>query len=312
MVLFFNLSPGMGPMSRRVPEIFIVGTMKGGTTILYDYLCTHPRVLPGRQKEYHYFSLYATRGIDWYIEQFPDRADEQLSIDASPTYFDVARMPTIPAYIQKAAPMARIILIVRDPVDRAISHVQHLRSVSHKELFTNVDINEFLNRPLRNCYTLPHATDTHLAHVLEFSLYDDKFANYVRIFGRENVLVLRNEDLAIDPAEAMKKTFSHCGLERVPSEIFGTRRYQSGSQGLPIEKRVRDRLRGLLVSGLRSVSAARGSARNRFKKCFNLRAGAVVSGYRPRLRWREASEAPCRYSQQAPEIPLRPRSIGRG
>src|SRR5665213_166353 len=102
-------------MGRRVPEIFIVGTMKGGTTILYDYICTHPRVLPGIQKEIHYFSLYADRELEWYLDQFPDRAEDCQSIDASPTYFDVAGMPTIPAYIKKASPSARIILIVRDP-----------------------------------------------------------------------------------------------------------------------------------------------------------------------------------------------------
>lgn len=60
-------------MGERMPEIFIVGTMKGGTTILYDYLLTHPRVVPGTEKEIHYFSLHTARGDNWYTHQFPDR-----------------------------------------------------------------------------------------------------------------------------------------------------------------------------------------------------------------------------------------------
>src|SRR6185312_12729174 len=109
-------------MAKRMPEIFIVGTMKGGTTILYDYIRTHPKVIAGKSKEIHYFSLYSDRGAAWYLEHFPDRAEDVLSIDASPTYFDVAHTAAIPGFIKDAVPDARVLLIVRDPIERAISH----------------------------------------------------------------------------------------------------------------------------------------------------------------------------------------------
>lgn len=233
-------------MERRGPEIFIVGTMKGGTTILYDYVCTHPRVLPGVQKEIHYFSLYPTREVGWYLDQFPERTVDQLCVDASPTYFDVATMPTIPAYIKKAVPAARIILITRNPVARAISHFQHLRLISHQELFKQVDINEFFSRPLERCYTHEDPSDAHLSQVLGFSVYDDKFTNYVHVFGRENVLVLTNEGLQSDPQATMRTVFEHCGLDWVPSDLFGVRKYQSGSESLAVSPDVRRRLEALL------------------------------------------------------------------
>ena len=234
-------------MGKRLPEIFIVGTMKGGTTILHDYICTHPNVVAGTQKEIHYFSMYPTRGLDWYRDQFPDRPDSVLSIDASPTYFDVATMPTIPAYIKTAVPDARIILIVRDPVDRAISHFQHLRQVSHKELLTGIDANEFLSRPLERCYTQKEPSDSLLGLVLDFSLYDDKFGNYVNVFGREAILVLQNAALRQDAENTMRQVFSHCGLEWSPAPLFGEQRYLSGSQNLPIDPEVRRRLEALLM-----------------------------------------------------------------
>jgi hypothetical protein len=233
-------------MSFRVPEIFIIGTMKGGTTILYDYISTHPRVQRGTQKESHYFSMYANRELDWYIRQFPDRPEEHFSIDASPTYFDVANMPTIPAYIKKAVPEARIILIVRDPIERAISHFEHLRTVSHRELFASIDVNEFLSRPIERCYTREHPSDELFSYVLGFSIYDDKFSNYVSVFGRNNILVLTNDELRIEPQATMRRVFDHCGLEWAPSEMFGVQRYVSGARNLQVEQRVRLRLEALL------------------------------------------------------------------
>ena len=233
-------------MALRVPEIFIVGTMKGGTTILYDYLCSHPLVLRGAQKELHYFSLFPDRDLDWYLNQFPDRPQGHMCVDASPTYFDVATMPTIPAYIKKAAPGSRIIVIVRDPVERAISHFQHFRLVSHATLFANINIDEFFSRPLERCFTYEEPTDFYFSQTLAFSIYEEKYSNYVRIFGRSNVLVLTNEGLRTKPQETMKAVFTHCGLEWSSSELFGTQRYLSGSQSLPIDPQVKARLESLL------------------------------------------------------------------
>jgi hypothetical protein len=190
--------------------------------------------------------MYADRDLEWYLNQFPDRADDCQSIDASPTYFDVARMPTIPAYIKKAAPLARIILIVRDPVDRAISHFQHFRLVSDKALFVNIDVDEFFSRPLERCFTHQEQSDFHFSQVLDFSIYDDKFTNYVRVFGRDNILVLTNEGLRVDPEGTMRTVFQHCRLEWSPSEMFGVQRYLSGSQNLRIGSGVRARLEALL------------------------------------------------------------------
>jgi hypothetical protein len=233
-------------MEKRLPEIFIVGTMKGGTTILYDYICTHPRVVPGARKEVHYFSLEAHRPIEWYKDQFPARAETTLSIDASPSYFDLAAMPMIPACIKREVPGARVIVIVRDPVARAISHFQHLRTVSEKERFAEIDINEFFGRPLDRYLNPIKPSDYNIRDVLEFSIYDEKYSNYTRIFGRENVLALTNEGLWADPLGTMRQVFAHCGLEWVSSEKFGVADYLSGSEKLPVSDEARRRLGELL------------------------------------------------------------------
>jgi hypothetical protein len=190
--------------------------------------------------------MYPLKGREWYCEQFPERPADILSIDASPTYFDVATMPTIPAYMKREVPNARILLIVRDPVDRAISQFQHIRTIVAKEAFANIDINEFFSRPLERCFTLEQPTDLNLRHVLNFSVYDEKFGNYVRVFGRENILVVTNEELRADASATMRRVFAHCGLEWAPSELFGVQKYLSGSEILPISGAARARLEALL------------------------------------------------------------------
>ncbi len=245
-------------MSKRLPEIFIVGTMKGGTTILYDYLATHPRVTPGLAKEIHYFSLYSDRGLSWYLDHFPDRDETVFSLDASPTYFDVADTPSIPGFIKAAVPNAKILLIVRDPIERAISHFNHLKLVSHKDAFVGIDINDFFSRPISGCYTKSTPQDVHLDHVLSFSLYQFKFYYYRHAFGPENILVLRNEDLRTRPIETMERVFAHCGLEWVASDLFGQQRYVAGSDKLRLERHVHERLADLFYLNFKAFCAAAG------------------------------------------------------
>ena len=233
-------------MSLRVPEIFIVGTMKGGTTILYDYISSHPRVVAGSQKELHYFSLFPDRGLDWYLGQFPDRPEDTLSIDASPTYFDLATSTAIPGHIKAAAPDSKVIIIVRDPIERAVSHFEHLRTISHRELFSGIEINEFFSRPLERLFVEITASDELFGYVVNFSLYYRKLMNFLKVFGKDRVLVLTNASLRTEAEPVMRRVFTHCGLEWAPSAVFGTERYLSGSRNIQLLPDVVERLAALL------------------------------------------------------------------
>jgi hypothetical protein len=233
-------------MTLRAPEILIVGVMRAGTTILFEYLGRHPHIALPCVKEKHYFSLWPGRGNDWYIQQFPDRPADVLSVDASPTYFDAANYPTIPAVIKAALPGAKLLLTVRDPVERAVSHFQHLRSVSEPLLFADVDINEFFSRPIEHCYSQAEALDYWLDMVLRFSLYYRKFAMYAEVVGQHTMLVVCNEELAARPAAVMQRVFCHCGLEWSDSLSFENETFISNIAKLSLDPAVRNRLEDLL------------------------------------------------------------------
>ncbi len=117
--------------SRRLPDFIILGAQRAGTSSLYYYLSQHPQILPAVRKELHFFDDHYRRGLGWYRSQFPTRgARGTITGEATPYYLS---HPHAPARIQRLLPQARLIVLLRNPVERAISHyffeVSHQREV---------------------------------------------------------------------------------------------------------------------------------------------------------------------------------------
>jgi hypothetical protein len=111
---------------RRLPEFVVVGVQRSGTSSLFRYLNGHPQVRRPLRKEIDYFSMEAGRGERWYRAHFPIRRLGAQSYDNTPQYF------VHPLAAERCAallPDAKIILSVRDPVDRACSHHNHITSL---------------------------------------------------------------------------------------------------------------------------------------------------------------------------------------
>jgi len=118
-------------MTHQAPDFLIIGAQKAGTTSLYNCLKQHPAVLPARKKEIHYFSQFYRKGLPWYLEHFPQREDHQLSGEASPFYLF---HPQSARRIAETYPDIKIVIILRDPVERAISHYDQQHRRGHEKL----------------------------------------------------------------------------------------------------------------------------------------------------------------------------------
>jgi lipopolysaccharide transport system ATP-binding protein len=103
------------------PDFIIIGTQKGGTTSLYNLLVQHPQIHKAARKEVHYFDQYYEKGFDWYCGQFPSLAPGNITGEASPFYM---AHPCAAERMAAACPNARLIVMLRNPADRAISHYQ--------------------------------------------------------------------------------------------------------------------------------------------------------------------------------------------
>lgn len=107
-----------------LPNFLIIGARKAGTTSMYYYLQAHPQVYMSPEKELKFFvpEKNWTRGVAWY-EQYFDEAGDAIAIgEASPSYTRYPRSRGIPALIAEVLPKARLIYLVRHPVDRMVSH----------------------------------------------------------------------------------------------------------------------------------------------------------------------------------------------
>lgn len=133
--LFDLLRRGPAPDVRRLPRLIIPGAMKAGTTSLFEYLVGHPQLVPSREKEIHYFDMHFHRGTGWYARQFPRRRGTggaaALPFESSPYYLFE---PRVPARMRAVVPDVKLVVLLRDPVDRAFSHYHNNRRLGREDL----------------------------------------------------------------------------------------------------------------------------------------------------------------------------------
>jgi len=224
------------------PDIFITGVMKGGTTILHDYICTHPEIESGSQKEIHYFSLHYSKGPDWYASHFSDVKAGMRTIDASPTYFDAANTLQIPQLINAFASDPRVILITRDPIARAISQFTHMKFTNKIDALKNMEIDEFFSTSLADCYRQSDDIGFSLNQIISFSMYYRKLINYMHVFENKQFLAVDNDALRNNPADTMQKIFDFVDLPFVDNEMFGVVKHSNGSSISNVSKETYDKL----------------------------------------------------------------------
>ena len=114
-------------LSKPFPDVALVGAMKSATTTLASTLQQHPQLAVAEPKEPGFFSRDERYelGFDWYVRQFPDYHDSQLSCDASTCYSRSREYPLAAERLADANPQVKIIYLLRNPIERAYSHYCH-------------------------------------------------------------------------------------------------------------------------------------------------------------------------------------------
>ena len=207
---------------RVLPDFLIIGAMKGGTTSLYDYLCRHEKVEVAFRKEVHYFDGNYTRGTPWYRGNFPTHGRmQQLGADAvtgeaTPYYlYHQAAAERIAGVV----PQARLIAVLRDPADRAISHYFHsvrtgmdTRPIRQAFAEENQHVQAEEQRVLRDDYT----SDQHrMWSYVARGHYAQQLEAYFQRFSREQMLILKSESFFAAPQESVNEVTDFLGLSPV-------------------------------------------------------------------------------------------------
>ena len=115
-------------MKQVRPDFMIIGAMKCGTTTLFNYLASHPETNACIDKEPEYFGTNWDQGPEWYASLFKQK--EGLTFEASTSYTRYPSRLHIPERIKKTAPDCKLIYIIRNPVERIVSQLQH--QITHR------------------------------------------------------------------------------------------------------------------------------------------------------------------------------------
>ena len=123
----------LDPLPRVLPNFYLIGTQRGGSTSLFIYLLGHELVHgPRRAKGVHYFDTNFTQSLDWYRGNFPRLSfiEQQMADHGVPPAIGEGAPyymfhPAIAERIHEVTPKARMIVVLREPLDRAISHHNH-------------------------------------------------------------------------------------------------------------------------------------------------------------------------------------------
>ena len=198
------------------PHFMILGTQKGGTNSLYNYLCQHPQILPATQKEIHFFTLHYQKGINWYRSQFPSTADGNLLLTGEGTPYYLFH-PGVPRRVDHHFPQMKFIVLLRNPVYRAISHYYWEVNLGHEMLSLEEAINQEPERlqgeaeKLLSDETYYSYNHQHYSY-LSRGIYLEQLQNWMNFFGREQFLILKSEDFSRRSAEILNRVFEFLGL----------------------------------------------------------------------------------------------------
>ncbi|MGH3088386.1 MAG: sulfotransferase family protein [Rubrobacteraceae bacterium] len=204
-------------MNPALPNFFIVGAAKAGTTSLYRYLDQHPDVFMSSLKEPNWFSrVHAPGRVSFvsseeeYLSLFEGRDGESAAGEASPSYLWDEKAPR---RIKEAVPRAKIIAILRHPVERAFS--DYLQTVQWEQ----EDL-PFLEALKRGYETEPKVYGVSRLYV-DLGFYSEQLRRYLDVFGRERVKVFLHEEFKEEPRAALKSVLEF--LEVDPSHASSIR-----------------------------------------------------------------------------------------
>ncbi|XP_071329879.1 heparan sulfate glucosamine 3-O-sulfotransferase 6-like [Trachinotus anak] len=206
--------------TKRFPQAIIIGVKKGGTRALLEFLRIHPDVR-AVGAEPHFFDRFYDKGLEWYRNLMPRTLDGQITMEKTPSYFVTKEAP---GRVCTMNCQTKLIVVVRDPVTRAVSDYT-------QTLSKNPGLPSFQSLALKNSST--GLIDTTWSAV-RIGLYAKHLENWLQHFPLSHFLFVSGERLVSDPAGEMGRVQDFLGLKRVVSDKHF---YFNQTKGFPCLKK---------------------------------------------------------------------------
>jgi len=200
---------------RPLPDFLVLGAQKAGTTALYEYLRRHPQISGPSWKEVSFFDRHWARGESWYRGNFPNvaRTRGKHVGEASPSY---VFHPLAPQRVEEVVPEARLIVLVRNPVDRALSQYNHEVALGREPLpfeeALDAEEERLRGEQERMAADPRYFSREWWSHTYKArGRYAEQLERWLAVFPREQLLVLPSDDLGSDPARAHAQVLEFLG-----------------------------------------------------------------------------------------------------
>lgn len=204
---------------RPLPNLLVIGAQRCGTSSLFKYLGAHPQCKASIRKEIRFFTEFYDRGVDWYRSHFPialgNTSHSSVYFEATPDYL---LDPRAPKRAIDLLPDVRVIVLLRDPVDRAYSHYCHNRRLGTETL----PFREALAREkerigpallkLEAYPEMPAPKDLLRYSYVERGRYATQLRRWKNFVDGDRMLILRSENLFEDPHASFQEVLSFLGL----------------------------------------------------------------------------------------------------
>ncbi|XP_044160869.1 meiosis-specific with OB domain-containing protein isoform X1 [Bufo gargarizans] len=206
--------------SKKFPQAIIVGVKKGGTRALLEFLRIHPQVR-AMGAEPHFFDRCYDKGLEWYRNLMPRTLDGQITMEKTPSYFVT---PEAPRRIYNMSKDTKLIVVVRNPVTRAIS--DYTQTLSKTPSLPTFQALAFKNTSMGTIDTTWSA--------IRIGIYAKHLENWLQYFPLSKFLFVSGEKLVSDPAKEMGRVQDFLGLKRV---ITDKHFYFNKTKGFPCLKK---------------------------------------------------------------------------
>jgi len=224
-----------------LPDFLIIGAARSGTTSLYEYLTQHPSVIPGVGKEVYFFDKEFGKGINWYKSFFPTKISKSrlenklkkncITGEATPRYL---HYPHTPKRVFDIIPNVKLIVLLRNPIDRAYSHYQMEVGSGKEELSFEDAIEQEENRIVNDMKKMEknenfYSVNFYRKSYLTRGIYVDQLKRWFEYFPREQFLILKSEDLYSNPSEVYQQVLDFLDLSKFELNSFKAHRMRKYS-----------------------------------------------------------------------------------
>ncbi|XP_021413508.1 heparan sulfate glucosamine 3-O-sulfotransferase 2-like [Oncorhynchus mykiss] len=216
----YNITVAQKYGNKKLPNALIIGVKKGGTRAVLEFIRIHPDVR-ALGTEPHFFDRNYDRGLDWYRGLMPRTLDSQITLEKTPSYFVTREAPR---RIASMSPNTKLIVVVRNPVTRAIS--DYTQTLSKKPDIPTFEELAFQNRSQGLVDTSWNA--------IRIGMYILHLENWLQYFRLSQIHFVSGERLITDPAGELGRVQDFLGLKRI---ITDKHFYFNRTKGFPCLKK---------------------------------------------------------------------------